>query len=174
MTTNAVLDAIANRRSIRQYQQRAVDRDTILQLLRAGMAAPSAGNRQPWEFVVTTERQTLDRLADVHPFAKMLYQAPLCISVCANLGRTYEGVPDYWIQDCSAATENILLAAEALGLGAVWCGVFPRMDRVEEIRRILSLPSIVVPLNVVAVGYGAEDPPVKDKWREERVHWEVW
>ena len=171
---NEVLQAIANRRSIRKYQDREVDEATITLLLKAGMAAPSASNLQPWEFIAITDRKTLDRIADTHRYGKMLYHAPLCICVCGNLERAYKDLPDYWVQDCSAATENILLAVEALVLGAVWCGVHPRPERVKAVREILGLPSHVIPLNVIAVGYPDDDPPVKDKWREDRVHWQRW
>ena len=120
---NKVLRTIANRRSIRHYQDRQVDIPTIELLLKAGMAAPSANNRQPWEFIVITERKTLDLLAQASG-AEMLDHAPVCICVCGDLN-AYAGVERTWFQDCSVATENILLAVEALGLGAVWCGVYP-------------------------------------------------
>ena len=138
------------------------------------MAAPSAGNHQPWEFVVITERETLDQIADLHRYAKMLYHAPLCICVCGDLRRVVERLPEYWVQDCSAATENVLLAAEALGLGAVWCGVYPDEELVAAVRSLLHLPCHVTPLNVVAIGYPDADPAVRDKWREDRVHWQQW
>ena len=160
-----VLDTIANRCSIRKYQDREVDEATITLLLKAGTAAPSAHNLQPWEFIVITDRKTLNLIADAHSGGKMLYHAPLCICVCGNLERAHKDFTDYWIQDCSAATENILMAVEALGLGAVWCGVHPRPDRVKPVREILGLPSHIIPLNVIAVGYPDEDPPGKDKWR---------
>ena len=172
--TNDVLSAIAKRRSIRRYKDRQVDEETIARILRAGMAAPSANNRQPWEFVAITERKTLDLIAERHPYAKMLRHAPLCICVCGDLQRAGRRSTEFWIQDCSAATQNILLAAEALDLGAVWCGVHPNNDLVEMIRGVLSLPPHVTPLNVIAIGYPDDDPPVKDKWREDRVHWQTW
>ena len=168
------LKTIANRRSIRRYENRLVDRETIERILRAGVAAPSANNRQPWEFVVVTEREILDRIAEFHPYAKMLFDAPLCICVCGNVRRELGGAPKFWAQDCSAVTQNILLAAEALGLGAVWCGVYPEEGIVESTRRVLGLPSHIVPLNVIPLGYPDEDPPVKNKWREDKVHWQKW
>ena len=171
---NEVLQVIANRRSIRKYQDREVDEATITLLLKAGMAAPSAHNLQPWEFIVVTDRKTIDLIANAHSGGKMLYEAPLCICVCGDLERAHKDFTDYWVQDCSAATENILLAVEALGLGAVWCGVHPRPDRVKPVREILGLPSTVIPLNVIAVGYPDDNPPVKDKWREDGVHWQKW
>ena len=172
-----VLQIIARRRSIRRYKDTRVDRATIIRLLKAGMAAPSANNRQPWDFIVITERETLNLLAGIlHPYARMLYHAPLCICVCGRTRRDHADTPEdiAWVLDCSAATQNILLAAEALGLGAVWCGVYPDEDIAEAIRGILNLPTHVFPLNVVAIGYPDEDPPVKDKWRENKVHWQRW
>ena len=171
---NEILKTIEDRRSIRKYQDREVDEATITLLLKAGMAAPSAHNLQPWEFIVVTDRKTLNLIADAHSSGKMLLEASLCVCVCGNLERAHKDFTDYWIQDCSAATENILLAAKSLGLGAVWCGVYPRPDRIKLVREILSLPSHVIPLNVIAVGYPDEDPPVKDKWLEDRVHWHRW
>ena len=171
---NETLHTILHRRSIRRYRAEEVDQASVALMLKAGMAAPSAGNLQPWEFIVITERRNIDLIADAHTGGRMLRRAPLCICVCGNLERVYRDVPDYWVQDCSAATENILLAAEALGLGAVWCAVYPRQDRVAAVSKILGLPCHVVPLNVIALGYPDEDPPVRDKWREDRVHWQGW
>ncbi len=170
---NDVLRTIANRRSIRRFKDKVIDEATIVLLLKAGMAAPSADNCQPWEFIAVTERRTLERIAEVHSGAEMLCHAPLCICVCGNL-HTYEDATEIWVQDCSAATENILLAAEALGLGAVWCGAYPGGNTAADMREVLGLPSHVTPLNAIAVGYPNEDPPVKDKWREDRVHWQRW
>jgi nitroreductase len=124
-----LIQTIFARRSIRKYTAEPVSEADIKTLLEAAMAAPSAANRKPWQFIVVTERQTLDRLAEVHPHGKMLFEAPLCIAVCGDL-TTFER---FWVQDCSAATENLLLAATALGLGAVWLGVYPREERVTAV-----------------------------------------
>ena len=168
---NEVLQAITHRRSIRHYTDEPVDRATIVKLLKAGMAAPSASNRQPWEFIAITDRKTLNRIAEVHSNAEMLDHAPLCICVCGDL-QAYDGVEGIWVQDCSAATENILLAAEALGLGAVWCGVHPGKSLAQAIRTILGMPVYIAPLNVIPIGYPDENPSVKDKWREDKIHWQ--
>ena len=173
---NETINSIMNRRSIRRYKTTPVDRETIETLFRAGMAAPSASNRQPWELIVVTDRSMLDRLAEAHPYARMLLQAPVCIIVCGNRERFYPEpeVKDYWAQDCSAVTENILVAAQSLGLGTCWCGVFPRKERVAAVSKLLGLPEGVLPLNLIAVGHPDDDPPVKDKWRPDRVHWDGW
>ena len=168
---NEVLQAITHRRSIRHYTDEPVDRATIVKLLKAGMAAPSASNRQPWEFIAITDRKTLNRIAEVHSNAEMLDHAPLCICVCGDL-QAYDGVEGIWVQDCSAATENILLAAEALRLGAVWCGVHPGKSLAQAIRTILGMPAHIALLNVIAIGYPDENPSVKDKWREDKIHWQ--
>ena len=173
---NETINSIMNRRSIRRYKDTPIDRATIEVLLKAGVAAPSASNRQPWELIVVTSRETREKLAQVHPYAKMLPRAPVCIIVCGNSERFYPEpeAKDYWVQDCSAVTENILVAARSLGLGTCWCGVFPRRGRIETVSKVLSLPEGIVPLNLIALGHPDEDPPVKDKWCPERVHWEEW
>ena len=172
---NETINSIMGRRSVRRYKDTPLDESTIETLLKAGMAAPSAHNRQPWELVVITDRGVLDRLAAEHPYARMLLQAPACIIVCGNSERFCSGDEEgFWVQDCSAVTQNILVAAHSLGLGTVWCGVTPRPHLIELVSRIVGLPEGIVPLNLIAVGYPAEKPPVKDKWRPDRVHWEGW
>ena len=165
-------EALLTRRSIRQYTPQRVSDEQIRQLLVAAMSAPSAGNQQPWHFVVLTERRALDTLADALPFGKMLLSAPLGIVVCAETA----GLPNpgYWVQDCSAATENLLLAAHALGLGGVWIGVYPVEERVAGLRKLLGLPPHVVPLNAVAIGYPVQPGGTVDRFQEARVHREQW
>jgi len=164
--------AILTRRSIRQYTDQAVPPEVIHQLLAAAMQAPSAGNGQPWLFVVATERRVLDALAGVLPYGKMLLQAPLAVIVCGDL-RADPG-RRYWVQDCSAATENLLLAAHALGLGAVWLGVYPQDDRVKALRIVLGIPEGVIPLAAISIGYPAETIPPADRYSEQRVHYNGW
>jgi len=139
-------------------------------MLEAAMAAPSASNLKPWHFVVITDRQKLDNLAKVHPYGRMLLEAPLCIAVCGD--KTISA--DFWVQDCSAAAENLLLAATALGLGAVWLGVYPREDRVSAIRKVLNLPKTIVPLNLIPIGHPAEEKEPRTQYDELRVHREQW
>ena len=165
-------DPVLGRRSIRKYTREPVPDESVELLLRAAMSAPSAGNEQPWEFVVIHDRQLLDHIPSVHPYSHMLKEAPLAILVCADLSRKkYE---QYWIQDCAAATENILVEAAALGLGSVWLGVYPMDTRVEGIRRILGLPEHVVPFSLVAIGHPAETKPPADRYDAARVHCDGW
>lgn len=173
---SVVLDAIATRTSVRSYvTDRAVPDDTVTLLLKAAMAAPTAVNKQPWAFVVVNERAMLDSLAEVLPYARMLKQAPLAVVPCGDMTRAIEGNGrDFWIQDVSAATENMLIAAHALGLGAVWTGVYPDMERVNDVRKVLGMPDEIIPLCVVPMGYpdGAQTP--KDKWDENKVRYNKW
>ncbi|MEE8392183.1 MAG: nitroreductase family protein [Anaerolineae bacterium] len=164
------VQTIFARRSIRKYTDEPVSEEDIQTLLEAAMAAPSASNRKPWQFVVVTERQTLDALAEAHPHGKMLFQATLCIAVCGDLTE----MERYWVQDCSAATENLLLAATALGLGAVWLGVYPKEPRVAFVRSILSLPEVITPLNLISIGHPAEEKEPRTQYDESRVHRERW
>lgn len=144
---------IFKRRSIRKYLDKPVAKEDIDDLLRAAMAAPSAGNEQPWEFIVVDDKNVLKKIADVHPYAKMLYEAPVAIVVCGDLNK--EKHKGFWVQDCSAATQNILLEATDKGLGTVWIGVYPDDTRVKDISNIFGIPSNVIPLSIVAVGYPA-------------------
>jgi nitroreductase len=166
------LEALMTRRSVRAYTEAPVSDDQLLKILAAGMQAPSANNQQPWHFVVLRGRERLDALAGVLPFGKMLGQAPLGIVVCADADRQPRA--GYWVQDCAAATQNILLACHALGLGAVWIGVYPRDERVTALRELLGLPATVTPLCAIAVGRPAQHPAPVDRFRPERIHEEQW
>ena len=164
------IDLILARRSIRRYTGKAVCDDDLKALLEAGMAAPSSRNRKPWHFVTVTSRETLDRLAGAHPHGKMLFEATAAIAVCAKIAVS----PDFWVQDCSAATENILVAATALGLGSCWLGCHPREDRVEAIRKILGIPRDIGILSLIAAGHPAEEKEARTQYDESRVHREKW
>jgi len=166
------LEAIFSRRSIRAYTGQPVPAEMTETLLRAAMQAPSAGNQQAWQFVVITGRPQLNALAEVLPYGKMLAAAPLGIVVCGDL--ELEKSKGYWVQDCSAATQNILLAAHALGLGAVWLGVYPREQRVLDVRHSLGIPESVIPLCAIAIGYPAEEKPRADRYEPARVHQNAW
>lgn len=170
----AVLDNIATRTSVRDYEARPVEKEKIEKMLRAAMAAPTAMNKQPWHFVVVDQRNVLDALAGANPYAKMLKKAPLAIVVCGNTDKMIEGGGrDFWIQDASAATENLLLAAHAMGLGAVWTGAYPSEERCISISKVLSLSDNLIPLNMIVVGYPAEQPQPKQKFKEENVSYNV-
>jgi nitroreductase len=166
-----ILTHLLARRSIRRYTDEPVAAEDIERLLQAAMAAPSASNRRPWEFIVVTETDLLAKLRSGLVLAR--YAAPLAIAVCGNMQRTWPAPGrDFWIQDCSAATENLLLASAGLGLGAVWVGVHPVGLFVRTVARILALPKYVTPLCVVYVGHPAESKEPRTQYDEERVHWQ--
>lgn len=174
-TDNPVIDNIMTRTSIRAYETKKVEEKKIEVMLRAAMAAPTAINSQPWDFVVVDDSAKLKELADSLPNAKMAAEAPLAIVVCGNMQKAIEGEGrQNWIADASAATENLLLAAHSLGLGAVWTGVYPSEHRVSVVRSVLGLPEYVVPLSLIPIGYPAESPKPKDKWKPENVHRNGW
>ena len=164
------LAIIKNRRSIRRFTDQAVDKETITLLLEAAMAAPSAMNAQPWEFVVITEKETMDKFRSALMFAKMNAPAAICVLGSSRMQKGKAG-DKFWVQDCSAATENILLAATALGLGSVWVGVHPVALFTRQVKRILNLPEGVTPLNLVYIGYPAEQKTPRTQYEESRVHW---
>jgi len=139
-------------------------------MLKAAMAAPSASNLKPWHFIVVTKRQILDNLGKVHPYGKMLSKAPLCIVVCGDTKISSA----FWVQDCSVASENLLLTVTALGLGAVWLGVYPREERVNDVRKVLNTPENIIPLNIISVGHPAEQKEPRTQYDELRVHCERW
>lgn len=165
-------DPILRRRSIRRYTEEPVTDDHVQSLLRAAMAAPSAGNQQPWHFVVIRDRGALGAIPAVHPYAKMLPETPVAILVCGVPGAGKW--PQFWEQDCAAATQNILIAAEQLGLGAVWLGVHPLEERVQGVRDLLGIPPDVVPFSLVALGWPAARKGPAARYDERRVHLERW
>ena len=166
--SNEAIKNIMTRTSIRKYTDQPVSKADIETLLRAGMAAPTAVNRQPWHFVVVTDKAKLKELSGGR--GGMLEQCALAIVVCGNMEKTMQGKgQEFWIQDCSAATENILLAANALGLGAVWTGGYPMEERVASISKALKLPETIIPLCTIVIGYPAESPTPKEKWKPENV-----
>lgn len=170
---NSVLENILNRKSVRNYVKgKEVTDEQIEKILKAGMAAPSARNLQPWELIVIKDRKTLDTLAQKSPYGKMLSDASLAIVVAGNLNT--EGVSDFWIQDTSAVTENILLEVESLGLGAVWIGGYPREDRANMIKETLKLPQNIEPLNIISIGYPTGKDKPKDKWNPKKIHYDKW
>ncbi len=166
------LEAIHTRRSIRRFTGEPVSEETVKTLLAAAMAAPSAGNQQPWHFVVARDPQLRERIPSAHPYAQMATQAPVVIVVCGDVA--HEKNKGFWIQDCAAATENLLLAARALDLGAVWCGVYPREDRVRALQSLLHLPKTVIPLALVPIGHPGEEKSHEDRYDPSRVHAERW
>ena len=166
------MEAILSRRSIRRYTSQPVPDGVVRELLEAGMSAPSAGNEQAWQFVVITDRGVLDEIPGFHPYAEMLKEAPVAILVCGD--QRLEKYKNHWVLDCSAATQNILLAAHAKGLGAVWVGIYPTEDRVRRMQKLLSLPGHVLPLSLIPLGYPAEQVPRTDRYDAGRVHYDGW
>ena len=174
---NDTLSVIAARCSVRSYDQsRDVDDATIEILLKAAMAAPTAVNLQPWEFVVVKDKQKLSSLAASNRFGGMIAKAPVAIVVCGDSMNMARGEPNkWWMLDCSAATENLLLAATAKGLGAVWTAVYPHDERVSAVRQVLNIPDRFIPLCIVPIGYPADaSAKPKDKWKPEKIHKETW
>lgn len=169
---NDALEVIHQRKSVRHFTDQPVSKEQIETLLRAGMAAPTAANRQPWVFYVVTKRETLDALGEQLPYAKMLFQVEKAIVVCGDMEKA-GNLKDkgYWVQDCAAASENILLAAESIGLGAVWTASYPYDDRTEAVKKELNLPENHVPLNVIPIGYPTGEDVPKNKWKPENVFW---
>ena len=173
-TADAVLENIHNRKSVRQFTSEPVSDKQVETLLRAAMAAPTAVNYQPWRFVVVTERAELDEIAGILPYAQMLKQTPLAIIVCGETTWMGGNENPYWDQDCSAATQNILLAAEALGLGAVWTGVYPNPELAGPLGEFLGLPGNVKPLCAIPIGHHDGTTQPKDKWKPENIHYGKW
>ncbi len=164
------LKAIMTRRSVRDFIHDPVSKEDVQDLLKAGMQAPSAKNEQPWHFVVIDEPVVLHAIPEFHPYSEMLRDAPLAILVCSEL-KLDEGSA---IQDCSAATQNILLAAHAKGLGAVWLGIYPNPKRVSGMEELLGLPEGIYPVSLIAIGHPASQPEPEGRFKEDRVHYNAW
>ena len=166
------LEAIRTRRSVRKYKHQSVPKELVRELLAAAMQAPSAGNQQPWHFIVVDDRKLLDQIPAIHPHARMAKGASLGILICGDPRlEKHEG---YWIQDCAAATENLLLAAHAKGLGAVWTGVYPREGRVKSFRQLFGAPEEVVPFSFIVMGWPDEPPSFQNRFSQDRVHHNAW
>jgi nitroreductase len=166
------LEAILTRRSIRQYTPRNVPEALVKLLLEAGMSAPLTSNLQPWHFVVIKDHRLLCEIPKFHPYSEMLKQAPLAILVCGDLSvQKQEG---YVVQDCSAATQNILLAAHAKKFGAVWLGIYPNEARVAGIRKLFGLPGHILPVSLIAIGSPAEHKGRENRFKASRVHTNRW
>jgi len=166
------ITAIMGRRSIRKFETRGVAPDDVDTILRAAMAAPSAGNQQSWRFVVLTDRERLNAAAETTPYGAMLRDAAFALVVCADTRELKH--PGMWQQDCSAATQNALLAAHAIGLGAVWLGYWPKMERVTPLKELLGMPEGVEPLAVLAMGHPAEEKPPAGRYDPAKIHLNRW
>jgi nitroreductase len=169
---NEAYESLISRRSIRSFTSQKVSAELLHKLLNAAMSAPSAHHEEPWHFIVMDDRAQLDRIMAVHPYAKMLATAPLAILVCGDF--RLEKSQGYSPVDCGNATMNILHAAHALGLGGVWVGVYPKQERMDEMRRLITIPDNVFPFALIPIGYPAETKGKENRYKEERVHHNKW
>ncbi|MDE6682883.1 MAG: nitroreductase family protein, partial [Muribaculaceae bacterium] len=172
---SSTIEDIMTRTSVRSYSDKKVAKETVDTLLRAAMAAPTAMNKQPWRFVVIEKRELLDSIAAKFKSMTMAAKAPLAVVMCGDMTAAIEGEGrEYWVQDVSAASENLLLAAHAVGLGAVWCGIYPIAERVNDFSKMLELPENIVPMACICIGYPEGINQPKDKWKPEYVHYNSW
>ena len=175
MKEQQVLEVIKTRVSVRQFTGEKISNEQIQTLLECAMAAPSAINRQPWAFIVVTDEDILARLAAASPYSRCDNHPACAFVMCGDLSKALEGeAQNFWVNDVSAATENLLLAVHAMGLGAVWTGVHPSSERVAKVQEALALPEHIIPLCIVPVGVPAEQPAVKDKFKTENIHYNNW
>lgn len=166
---------IMTRTSVRSYTDRAIEAETLDTLLRAAMAAPTAGNKQPWRFVVIDDRDILNYISENFNSMKMAATAANAVIMCGDVTATFDGEGrEYWVQDVSAASENLLLAAHAMGLGAVWCGIYPISDRVHKFSDLLHLPENILPMACICLGYPDGETVPKDKWHPEYIRYNSW
>ncbi len=171
---NTAIYTILTRVSVRHFTGEKISDEQVQTLLRCAMAAPSAVNKQPWAFVVVKDEALLQRIGETFPNSCCGRGESCAFVLCGDLQKAFEPVPDFWVNDVSAATENLLLAAHAMGLGAVWTGLHPNMERVKQAQELFQMPEHIVPLCIVPVGVPAEQPEVKDKWNESLIHYNVW
>lgn len=165
-------ETIRTRRSIRSFQNKPLTADILTEVIKAAMLAPSAGNQQPWHFIAVTDRELLDRVPRFHPYCRMITKAPAAIVICGEPeGKKW---PSFWVQDCSAAVQNLLLAARALGLGTVWAGIFPEEDRIAGARELFSIPESVIPFAIVPIGWPEGEFKEVDRYRPELLHMNCW
>jgi nitroreductase len=165
------MEAIFTRRSIRKYTKQPVSDEVLKELLEAAMCAQSASNRQPWCFVVINDRKIMNEIPKYHTYAQMLKEAPVAILVCCHSDLQ---LGEFGVEDCSAATQNILLAAHAKGLGAVWLGISPAGGEAAATKKLLNLPEHIIPISLISIGYPAEQKPQPDRYKADRVHYNQW
>lgn len=166
------IEAILTRRSIRKFTNQVIDKETIELILKAAMYAPSARNTQSWQFIILTDRKILNAIPKIHPYASMMHEATLAILVCGD--KTSEPSEGYINTNCSAATQNILLAAHALGIGSVWLGVYPREERMKGMTDLFGLPENIIPISLIALGCPNEKITQPERFKKERIHYEKW
>lgn len=170
--SDEVIECIMTRASVRKYKPEPVSDSIVTAVLKAGMAAPTAANQQAWHFVVINEQSLKDSITDAFQWTKMVLDCAFAVVVCGDMSKLFDGDREdggFWTLDCSAASENMLLAAHALGLGGVWCGIYPEEDRMSRLSEILNLPPNLRPLNILSFGYPAAAVAPKDKWDPEKI-----
>ena len=167
-----ILEAIFTRRSIRKFTGEPISDQDMEMVIRAGFQAPSAHNYQPWEFIILRDKSNMERIAKVHTYAKMLPNAEAGIIVCGDMNK--QTMTGFLIEDCSAAIQNILLAAHGIGLGAVWCGLYPVTHLTHEVAKVCSLPEHIVPVGLVVIGHKGEERKKEDRFNSAKLHYEVW
>ena len=169
-------DMIFKRTSVRSYSDKSISSEQIEKLMQAAMAAPSGCNAQPWEFLVIQNKGTMNKIMEIHPFSSMLKEAPLVIMVCADKEKFPSKVPnvELWPQDCSAATQNIMLEAADMGIGSVWLGVHPREELQKPLAKLFELPQNIIPFSLISLGYPKGDVTPKNKFDKNKVHFEKW
>lgn len=166
------IETILTRRSIRKYNKKDIPNKEVNIFLEAAMSAPSAGNEQPWHFIIINDPALLNEIPSFHNHSQMLKDASLAILVCGDINQDlHKGM---WIQDCSAATENILLAVHAKKLGAVWLGIYPRKDRMDGMKNLCKLPDNIIPFSLVSIGYPAENKEKSNRFDKSRIHYNIW
>jgi len=166
------IEAILSRRSIRKYKKQPISEELLKKLLEVAMCAPSAGNEQPWHFIIIDDPLILSKIPTFHNHAQMLKDASVAILVCSDMNLDYHN--GMWIQDCAAATENMLIAIHAEGLGAVWLGIYPREERIKGIKSLLNIPYHVTPFSLISIGHPAEKLPKVNRYNESRIHHNKW
>lgn len=174
MADKTWLNLLYERKSVRHFKPGQIKDDDLKELVKAGMAAPSARNLQAWEFLIITEDKVLKSLAAELPYAKMLKDVPAAVVVLGDTSIASPSGQSYWLQDTCAATENILLAAEALGLGAVWTALYPYEERMQPVVKACNIPEHLIPLNIIPVGIPEGTDKPKDKWNPAKLHWNKW
>lgn len=171
-SVTSAIETMHNRTSIRHYLDQPVSKEQLETIVKGGMSAPSAMNKQPWQFIIIDDKEVLQALGKDIPTSEMVQKASAAIVVCGDMQRAGKGwLQQYWIQDCSAASQNILLAITDLKLGGVWTSVYPAPERMEIVSSVLELPDHIIPLNIIPVGYPDKAYTPKEKWDETKVHW---
>jgi len=166
------VEEILSRRSIRKYTKEIVPPNIIKEILEASMSAPSAGNEQPWQYIIINDRRILDEIPKIHPYSAMLNEASVAILVCCDMKLLKYN--DFWVQDLSAATENILIAVQDKGLGAVWLGVYPIEERLKGFQKMFDMPEDIIPFSLIPIGFPAEQKPKENRYNVSRVHYNKW